>query len=85
MKKWRAVIEKKKERVDTARAAIEVLVTAHDHDCRQYATVVEGLEDEVRMLQEQLRKCKELLEKEENKRAQLKVEMVNRCREIADI
>ena len=59
---WRAVLEHEKGRVDTARAAIEALMTAHDYDCRQHATVVEGLQDELKALQEQLRKCKELLE-----------------------
>ena len=47
---WRAVMEKEKERVDTARAAIEALVTAHDWDCRQQATVLEELEEEVETL-----------------------------------
>ena len=49
---WRAVMKKEKERVDTARAAIEALVTAYDWDCRQHATVVEELEEEVDTLRE---------------------------------
>ena len=59
---WRALMEKEKERVDTMRAAIEALMTAHDYNCRQHTTIVEGLEDEVETIREQLRKCKELLE-----------------------
>ena len=47
---WRAVWEKEKERVDTARAAIEALVKAHNYNDRQHTTIVEGLEDEVEML-----------------------------------
>ena len=43
---------------------------------------MEVLEDEVEILQEQLRKCKELLEEEEIKKAQLKVEPVSRGQEI---
>ena len=60
-------------------------MTAHDWDCRQYATVVEELEEEVEMLREQLRKCKELLEEEEKERAQLKVKIISRGWEIADM
>ena len=47
---WRAVMEKEKERVETARAAIKALVTAHDYESRQQATTIEGLEKEVEML-----------------------------------
>ena len=43
------------------------------------------MQDEVKMLREQLRKCKDLLEEEERKRAQSKVETVSRGREIADM
>ena len=82
---WRAVILKEKQRVDTARAAIEALMIAHDYDYRQHATVIEELQDKVETLREQLRKCKDLLEEEERKRAQLKVETVSRGREIADM
>ena len=32
--KWRAVMAKEKERVNTAWAAIEALVTAHDIECQ---------------------------------------------------
>ena len=38
---WRAVMEKEKERVDAARAAIEALVTAHDYESRQHAATIE--------------------------------------------
>ena len=47
---WRAVWEKERERVNTARAAIEALVEAHKYDDRQHTTMVEELEDEVETL-----------------------------------
>ena len=43
-------MENEQKRVDTDRAAIEALVTAHDYNYRQHATVLEGLQDKVETL-----------------------------------